>query len=643
MAAEIGLLTLWLAFGASISLALFPALGVKLQNPSLMLLGNWFAALVFALLSLSVAALGAAFLADDFSVAYVANHSNTLLPWYYKLTAVWGSHEGSILFQVWILSCWLLALSLGGRSIELAFKAKVFSVLGLVTLALIAFIVFTSSPFERLLPFAPNEGSDLNPLLQDFGMIIHPPLLYVGYVGTAVAFAFAMASLIERRDDDKWAQWAQPWALVGMVFLSVGITIGSWWAYAELGWGGWWFWDPVENASLMPWLVSVALVHSLSVNVQRGIFRSWTVLLAISAFSLSLLGTFLVRSGVITSVHAFATDPERGMFILWILLLVVGGSLFTFALRAPTQAVQRKYGLLSREFFLLLNNLFLVVITFTVLIGTLWPLIADALNWGKISVGAQYFNWVALPIFALTVLTAPMAPFLNWKKTQSNRLTSRIIVPLALALVLALVIGFSGGYHWQGYLVWFSGLAIILASASVPWYSRSKQRGFKSIRATVWGMTFAHAGLGVCVVGVGMTSLESVERDVRMGAGEPVAIGDVSFTVERFYRLDGPNYAAEAADVIVNEGSSVTRLTAEKRRYLASGQIMTEAAVDAGFTRDVYVAMGEQLDNGDWAMRLQVKPFMRWVWYGGGLVAFGALLSAFGRRSRRRETMEVGE
>jgi cytochrome c-type biogenesis protein CcmF len=331
------------------------------------------------------------------------------------------------------------------------------------------------------------------------------------------------------------------------------------------------------------------------------------------------------------------------MFILWILLLVVGGSLLTFALRGPAQGKSRKYGLLSREFFLLLNNLFLVVITFTVLIGTLWPLIADALNWGKISVGAQYFNWVALPIFALTVLTAPLAPFLNWKTTQSNRLTKRITAPLILALLLSGLIGWVGGYDWQGYLVWFFGLSIILASASVPWYNRSKLRGFKSVRATVWGMTFAHAGLGVCLVGVGMTSLASIERDVRMAAGEPVLIGDVSFTVERFYRLDGPNYAAEAADVTVSEGNSVTRVTAEKRRYLASGQMMTEAAVDAGFTRDVYVAMGEQLDNGDWAMRLQVKPFMRWVWCGGGLIAVGALIAGFGRRSRRRQHAVVAE
>ena len=640
MTAEFGLLMLWMAFGASLSLALFPSVGVILKNEPLMRIGSWFGCLVFILLSASVAALAAAFLNDDFSVAYVANHSNTLLPWYYKITAVWGSHEGSILFQVWILSCWLVALSLSSQAIDVSFKARVLSILGLVTAALIAFIVYTSSPFERLLPFAPNEGSDLNPLLQDFGMIIHPPLLYVGYVGTAVAFAFALASLIERRDDDQWALWAKPWALMTLVFLSLGITIGSWWAYAELGWGGWWFWDPVENASLMPWLVGVALVHSLTVTVQRGAFRSWTVLLAISAFSLSLLGTFLVRSGVITSVHAFATDPERGMFILWILLAVVGGSLTLFALRAPKAITAVRYTLLSREFFLLLNNLFLVVITFTVLIGTLWPLIADALNWGKISVGAQYFNWVALPIFAITVLTAPIAPFLNWKNTQPSRVYKRVMPPIGLAILVALLAGFTSNLHWQGYLVWLFGSLVVFASLSVPWYSRSKSAGFASVRMSVWGMTLAHAGLGISAIGIGMTSLESVEVDVRMAPGQPVVVGTTTFTVERFYQLSGPNYIAEAADVVISEGSSQTRLTAEKRRYLASGQIMTEAAIDDGMTRDIYVAMGEMLDNGDWAMRLQVKPFMRWVWYGGALIALGALLSVFDRRRRARKGSE---
>ncbi|NVK10853.1 MAG: heme lyase CcmF/NrfE family subunit [Gammaproteobacteria bacterium] len=638
MVAEFGLFALWIAFAASLLLAVVPMVGSYRDSSLLMTVDRPLARVLFIALSGSVIALAIAFLNDDFSVAYVANHSNSLLPWYYKITAVWGSHEGSVLFQLWILSIWIIAFSLFSKRVDTVLRARVLSVLGLVSLGFCAFILFTSSPFERLLPFAPGEGSDLNPLLQDFGMIIHPPLLYIGYVGFAISYGFAIAALLSNRLDREWARWARPWTAIAMGFLTLGIVIGSWWAYAELGWGGWWFWDPVENASLMPWLVGVALVHSLSVSEQRGAFLSWTLLLSISAFSLSLLGAFLVRSGVITSVHAFASDPERGMFILWILFIAVGGGLLLYALKLPKNLKAKPFGLTGREFFLLLNNVFLVVITVTVLIGTLWPLIADALNWGKISVGAQYFNAIAIPMFTLMSVLVPIGVYANWGGSSSE-LGSKLLVPIALSLLIALGAGALIDFSLSTILVWWLGCWLLVATLD---QLRRATAGFNktklmSLRSGLWGMYLSHAGIGVAIIGVGMTTLHSAEVDVRMGEGDSHVVGSYEFTLREFAPLRGPNYQSESAtiDVYYRE-RLVATLVPEKRRYVATGQIMTEAAVDDGLTRDLYVALGEPLDNGDWAVRLQVKSFMRWVWYGGAMIFLGGLLAGFDRRYRRK-------
>ena len=589
-------------------------------------------------------------LSNDFSVSYVAHHSNTALPWYYKISAAWAAHEGSLLLWAVLLAAWTLTLSVRAEPVlPDAVLARVLAVLGLVSAGFLIFLIKTSNPFARLLPQAPSDGQDLNPLLQDVGLILHPPLLYMGYVGFAVTFAFAIEALLSGRLDGAWARWVRPWALAAWCFLGLGIVLGSWWAYYELGWGGWWFWDPVENASLMPWLVGAALVHSLAATERRGVFKSWTLLLAVLAFSLSLLGTFLVRSGVLTSVHAFASDPERGRFILLFLGLVVGSSLALFAARAP--AVHRPVGFeaCSRETFLLLNNLLLSVAMATVLLGTLYPLALDALVGTKLSVGAPYFNAMFLPLMALLLAILPVGVHARWRNMPFSELLRRLRPVLLGALGSVLVwIGLGRLTHWSVVVTVLLLAWVVLGSAMDVWDKRRhwvKARTIGSLPLSYWGMHTAHIGLVVCALGMVLSTQYSVERDVRMFPNETAEVGTYRFRLEGVQRLDGPNYRVEQASITVTDlqGAFSVLLHPEKRSYQAQQMPMTEAAIAPGLTQDIYVALGEPLEAGAWAVRVQIKPFIRWIWLGGLLTVVGGGLAAWDRRCGRFGLLQTAQ
>jgi cytochrome c-type biogenesis protein CcmF len=602
----------------------------------------------FVFLSIAFACLVIVFLQDDFSVKVVAGNSNSLLPPIYKFSAVWGNHEGSLLLWVWILGAWSLAVAVASRGLPLVGLARVLSILGLIGVGFIAFSLFTSNPFERLLPGVAAEGNDLNPLLQDPGLIIHPPLLYMGYVGLAVPFAFAVAALMGGRLDAAWAKWSRPWTNVAWAFLTLGIMLGSWWAYYELGWGGWWFWDPVENASFMPWLVGTALIHSLAVTEKRGLFRSWTVLLAIAAFSLSLLGTFLVRSGVLTSVHAFAADPERGLFILIFLVLVVGGSLTLFAFRAPTVASPISYKLESRESLLLANNLIFAVSAIVVLVGTLFPLMMDALGQGKYSVGPPYFNAVFVPAMALVAPFMAVGPISRWKQDEAKRWISELGFPAVICVIVALLVPYLG----IGEVNLWATLAVLLAAWVLLGLARDLQqrsRGVTSAGAMLRrltpsyiGMLTAHFGFALVIIGAVFVTQFSEERDLRMEVGDSITLNDHGFTLQALTVVEGPNYVADRGVFsVAYKGTAFTTLMPEKRRYVASGQIMTEAAIDAGVLRDLYIALGEPLGGGAWSVRVQHKPFIRWIWFGALLIGVGGLTTSFDRRYRRARRSEA--
>ena len=602
----------------------------------------------FVFLSIAFACLVIVFLQDDFSVKVVAGNSNSLLPPIYKFSAVWGNHEGSLLLWVWILGAWSLAVAVASRGLPLVVLARVLSILGLIGVGFIAFSLFTSNPFERLLPGVAAEGNDLNPLLQDPGLIIHPPLLYMGYVGLAVPFAFAVAALMGGRLDAAWAKWSRPWTNVAWAFLTLGIMLGSWWAYYELGWGGWWVWDPVENASFMPWLVGTALIHSLAVTEKRGLFRSWTVLLAIAAFSLSLLGTFLVRSGVLTSVHAFAADPERGLFILIFLVLVVGGSLTLFAFRAPTVASPISYKLESRESLLLANNLIFAVSAIVVLVGTLFPLMMDALGQGKYSVGPPYFNAVFVPAMALVAPFMAVGPISRWKQDEAKRWISELGFPAVICVIVALLVPYLG----IGEVNLWATLAVLLAAWVLLGLARDLQqrsRGVTSAGAMLRrltpsyiGMLTAHFGFALVIIGAVFVTQFSEERDLRMEVGDSITLNDHGFTLQALTVVEGPNYVADRGVFsVAYKGAAFTTLMPEKRRYVASGQIMTEAAIDAGVLRDLYIALGEPLGDGAWSVRVQHKPFIRWIWFGALLIGVGGLTTSFDRRYRRARRSEA--
>lgn len=602
----------------------------------------------FAFLLFSFICLTYAFMVDDFSVAYVANNSNTALPWYYKFSAVWGAHEGSLLLWALILAGWTFAVAIFSRHLPEEMLARVLAVMGMISIGFLLFLIVTSNPFERLLPNSPADGRDLNPLLQDFGLIVHPPMLYMGYVGFSVAFAFAIAALLGGKLDAAWARWSRPWTTVAWAFLGIGIALGSWWAYYELGWGGWWFWDPVENASFMPWLVGTALIHSLAVTEKRGVFKSWTVLLAIATFSLSLLGTFLVRSGVLTSVHAFATDPERGVFILAFLLVVVGGSLALFAVRAPVVKSQVGFGLWSREALLLVNNIVLVVSAAMILLGTLYPLVLDALTGAKLSVGPPYFNALFLPLMALLMAVISVGVLVRWKDTPLKWLGSMLAPVLVASVVLAVVATFlHGDFNWAVLAVCLLAFWVILAGVrDILDKTRHKGliKGLPSLGRSYWGMQMAHFGFAVCALGVVLTSLGSYERDLRMAPGDSVELGGYRFQFEGAVHHEGPNFISDKGTVRVFDGErQISVLHPEKRLYTVQQATMTEAGIDAGFTRDLFVALGEPLEQGAWAVRIHIKPFVRWIWLGALLMGFGGFLAAADKRYRIKVRTRVRE
>ncbi|MFN9281517.1 MAG: heme lyase CcmF/NrfE family subunit [Betaproteobacteria bacterium] len=652
MIPEFGHFLLWLALGLSLILGAVPLAGAQLQRPGWMALARPGAVWVLLLVTVSYLALTAAFMRDDFSVLYVAQNSNTALPMAYKIAAVWGGHEGSLLLWILMLVGWMAAVAGFSRHLPLPVLARIVSVMALVTVGFMLFTLLTSNPFDRLFPAAP-DGRDLNPLLQDPGMIFHPPLLYMGYVGFSVAFAFAVAALIGGNLDAQWARWTRPWTTVAWMFLTVGIALGSWWAYYELGWGGWWFWDPVENASFMPWLVGTALIHSLAVTEKRGSFKSWTVLLAIMAFSLSLLGTFLVRSGVLSSVHAFATDPTRGLFILGFLVVVVGVSLALYAWRAPTVGLGARFSVLSRETLLLGNNVLLLVACAAVLLGTLYPLVLDALGKGKISVGPPYFDAVFAPLMAPVVFLMGVGPRARWKQTELPDLVVRL---RWAALVAVLATGLSAWIAERISFMSVLGMLLgwwIVASVLTDLWERVSPKGqglglmlrrtSQLTRATV-GMMVAHLGVAVFIFGVTIVKTHEVERDVKMKPGDYTTIGNLRFTLREFKDVQGPNYQAVRGLVDVTDVSRGDRLVArmqpEKRVYRVQTMPMTEAAIRTGLVRDLYVSLGEPVEGGAWIVRLYVKPFVDWIWGGCVLMALGGLLAATDRRYRQKKTAQ---
>lgn len=638
MYAETGQLALAFALALAVVQSILPLAGAATGRVAWMRSARYSAWGQFAFLLLAFACLTAAFIQHDFSIAYVANHSNSILPLQYRITAVWGGHEGSLLLWVLILAAWGVAVAIFSRNLPEAMLSRVLAVLGLVGVGFISFMVFTSNPFDRMIP-VPLEGRDLNPMLQDPGMIFHPPLLYMGYVGFAVSFAFAMAALLSGRLDAAWARWSRPWTVVAWSFLTLGIALGGWWAYYELGWGGWWFWDPVENASFMPWLTGTALLHSLAVTEKRGALRSWTVLLAILTFALTLLGAFLVRSGVITSVHAFATDPDRGVFILVFLAVSVGASLSIYAWRAPRIGMGGRFAPVSREGILLVNNLLLVVAMAAVLLGTIYPLVIDALGMGKISVGPPYFDAVFAPIMLPLMALLAFGPLLRWKQDRPRRLYSQLGLPLALALGLALLWSLLAP-HWSP-LVTLSlfialGIALVIAMDVSQRIRQAAGSVRKWLRPAWLGMHVAHFGLAVFIVGVAMVMAYETERDVRMALGQQVSVGGYEFRFDGVERIEGANYLSDYGSVLVwRDGRELTTLHPEKRYYHSQpDNPMTQASLDRGIWRDLYVSLGEPLDQEAWVLRVYHKPYMNWIWLGTLLMAMGGLLAVADRRYR---------
>ena len=646
MIPELGNFALVLALSLSLLLGVLPMLGVYRNNHLLMSLSRPLCAGIWVFMLVSFGCLAHAFLTDDFSVAYVARNSNTLLPEIYKFTAVWGGHEGSLLLWVLMVASWTYAVSLFSRNLPLDILARVLSVMGIISVSFLLFMLLTSNPFDRLMLNTPSEGTDLNPLLQDFGLIVHPPFLYMGYVGFSVAYSFAIAALLTGKLDGAWARWTRPWTNLAWAFLTIGIALGSWWAYYELGWGGWWFWDPTENVAFMPWLVGTALIHSLAVTEKRGVFKSWTVLLAIAAFSLSLLGTFIIRSGLITSVHAFAVDPERGMVLLTILLIVIGASLFLYALRAPVVKGTASYTITSREVFLLINNILLVVSTAGILLGTLYPLIHEAINGeaNMVSVGPPYFNTIFLPLMALLTVFLTIGSIARWKKTSVDYLKNQLFKVAIASVVLGIIVplAVTGEVNVAIMLAVSLALWIVLGIARDIWEKTSNKvsriDGLKSLSLSYYGMQIAHLGMAVIILGICLTSHYSIERDVRLAPGESIEIGKYEFVFEGVTRQPGPNYEADAGEVsVLRNGEAYLTLYPEKRSYFATGSVQTEADIDVGFFRDLFAALGDPRADGAWVVRLHVKPFVFWIWLGAFLMAGGGVTAILDKRYRVRQ------
>ncbi|MDN5751675.1 MAG: heme lyase CcmF/NrfE family subunit [Nitrosospira sp.] len=641
MIPELGNFALILALLLALIQGTLPIIGAARGVPSWVALARPVVQGQFVFIAIAFFCLAYSFVNNDFSVINVAQNSNSRLPLEYRFAATWGSHEGSLLLWVLMLACWSVAVSVFSRRLPDDMVARVLGVMGLVSVGFLLFMLFTSNPFDRMLPGA-MEGSDLNPLLQDPGMVFHPPMLYMGYVGFSVAFAFAIAALLSGQLDATWARWSRPWTTIAWSFLTIGIMLGSWWAYYELGWGGWWFWDPVENASFMPWLVGTALVHSLAVTEKRGSFKSWTVLLAICAFSLSLLGTFLVRSGVLTSVHAFATDPKRGIFILAFLVIVIGASLLLFAWRAPKIGLGGKFELLSRESLLLGNNLLMMVAAGSILLGTLYPLIIDALELGKLSVGPPYFEAVFVPLMTPAIFLIGVGPLARWKQASLPDLTVRLRWAFAVSVVTALLLPFILG-EWKPWVSFGLLLASwVIASMAVNLRHRLLSSGKTGLVAKLasqsrsyYGMHLAHLGIAVFIIGVTVVGGYETEKDVRMEIGNTVEVGGYTFRFNGVKKAPGPNYMADIGELdVLRNGEKIRTMEPEKRTYTASGMAMTEAAIDTGVLRDLYVALGEPLENGAWIVRVYHKPFVDWIWFGCILMAMGGFLAVSDRRYR---------
>jgi cytochrome c-type biogenesis protein CcmF len=636
---ELGHLALILALCLAVAQAGFALAGAHWRRTDWMSVVRPAVAGQFVFVALAFGCLTTAFLEHDFSVLYVAQNSNSALPAFYRVAAVWGAHEGSLLLWIAVLSAWTLAVAALSRNLPETFRCRVLGVLGLVSIGFMTFTLATSNPFVRLQPAA-VDGNDLNPLLQDFALAIHPPILYTGYVGFAVAFAFACGAMLEGRLDQSWARWTRPWTVAAWLFLTIGISLGSWWAYYELGWGGWWFWDPVENASFMPWLVGTALIHSLAVTEKRGLFKSWTLLLAIFAFSLSLLGTFLVRSGVLVSVHAFATDPARGLFVLIFLTLCIGGALALYAWRAPKLASSAGFELWSRESFLLFNNILLVIAAALILIGTLYPLFMDGLELGKISVGPPYFATVFLmPMLPLLALLG-IGMHASWKRARLAELKRPLMIALGVAALVALVLTVFayGELKALTFVGLTAGLWILYSALREP-VSRLRRR--QTLSAAVLGMSIAHLGVGVFTVGVTTVESYKVERDVAMRPGDSATIAGYTFTFLSQRDLSGPNYRAVEGEFAISRGADrVALLRPQKRVYLVQTSPMTEAGISVGWTRDLFVALGDQLGDGAWSVRIQYKPLIRYIWFGALLMAIGGLVAASDRRYRSQRVIE---
>jgi cytochrome c-type biogenesis protein CcmF len=655
MIPELGHFSLILALFLCLLLSIAPLVGSYTGQTVMMKSSKSLASGFFVFTTLAYACLTYAFAQDDFSVKYVASNSNTLLPIYYKLCAVWGGHEGSLLLWVWMLSAWTFAITLFSRNLPLEMLARVLSVMGMIAVGFLLFTLITSNPFDRLLPDQPREGSDLNPLLQDPGFIFHPPMLYMGYVGFSVAFAFAIAALLGGRLDSAWARWSRPWTTIAWVSLTLGIALGSWWAYYELGWGGWWFWDPVENASFMPWLVGTALIHSLAVTEKRGVFKSWTILLAIFAFSLSLLGTFLVRSGVITSVHAFATDPSRGVFILGFLLFVIGGSLTLYAFKAPQVKSVSRFAWLSRETLLLGNNLVFVIITATVLLGTLYPVLADALGWGRVSVGPPFFNFFFIPLMCVVCVLLGIGPLVAWKKSPLKNLRGLLLKPLTISVIVGAIFPLLYSNEYSIAAAFSVAIGMWVATTTIAEviyktrHAESFVAGLKKLTASFYGMVLAHIGVAVTVLGVALNTIYSDQKDLRLAPGATVTVGGYEYLFHGARQVKGPNYSAQEGHLEVSKnGELIAELRPQKRSYFSGGNSMTEASINTTFLRDIYVSLGEPLQGGAWAVRVYVKPFVLWIWLGAVLMSIGGILAIADKRyrahvKRKQEKLAVSQ
>ncbi|MDP2804809.1 MAG: heme lyase CcmF/NrfE family subunit [Gallionellaceae bacterium] len=641
MIPELGNFALIVALFLALIQGGLPIFGAARSNSVLMGIARPLAFGQFAFITFAFVCLLVSFINNDFSVLYVAQHSNSQLPIQYRIAALWGGHEGSLLLWAFLLALWSVAVASFSKHLPGEMVARVIGVMGLISVGFLLFMLFTSNPFDRLFPAA-MDGRDLNPLLQDLGLVIHPPMLYMGYVGFSVAFAFALSALLGGQLDSTWARWSRPWTTIAWVFMTLGIALGSWWAYYELGWGGWWFWDPVENASFMPWLVGTALIHSLAVTEKRGAFKSWTLLLAISAFSLSLLGTFLVRSGVLTSVHAFATDPKRGVFILSFLVVVIGASLLLFAWRAPKIGLGGKFDLISRESMLLTNNVLLSVASASVFLGTLYPLFMDALGFGKLSVGPPYFNTVFVPLMALLIIMMGLGPVARWKQASLSDIWKSVRWAFVVSLVLALLLPFALG-TWTPLIALGFMLAFwVITTGALDLHKRLGKEGslmhrIKKQSLSYYGMQLAHLGIAVFVIGVTMVKGYETERDVRMEIGDTVEAGGYVFRFDGVTDIEGPNYRAARGHVVIKKNDRIVdELFPEKRNYNASGMPMTEAAIEPGLFGDLYVSLGEPIpdSNGAWAVRVYVKPFVDWIWAGCVLMALGGVFAISDRRYR---------